>query len=81
MILLKYKVLSFYCLKLKISITTAQIKFSFLWKHFIGNGRVLGYKISNLSLGKVLGYFFCTMPPPLNIDSLGVRVEATSPKI
>ena len=58
-------VISFY-LKLKITITTQLIEFSFLGKHNIGNRMVLCYSILYLSLGVVLGYMFY----PFNTETL-----------
>ena len=53
--ILLYKVVRFFCLYLKISVTTEPIEISILWKLFIGPWMVLGYLIFVIEF--VLGYF------------------------
>ena len=54
--ILLYKVLSFFCLQRRISLTTELIWFSFRGKLCVGPEMVLGYFIFIKSLGIFLGY-------------------------
>ena len=65
MILLEYEVLSFCCLKLKIS---------FLSKLHIGPVIVLGYLFLDLSFGMVFGYFILDLRLVMVFAILDIRL-------
>ena len=75
-LILLYKVLRSFCLKLNISINTKLIEFLFNGKLHIGPGMVLGYFNLDLIFGFDLGYFL-----PLSKQSpLDARGAATNIK-
>ncbi len=77
--ILWYKVVSFFCLNLKISITTEPIEFSFFWNlhciAYVEPGMNLGYLES--SLGMVLDYFnaFSTISRAEFLNARGVSTS------
>ena len=78
MVILLYKAIRFFCLKLSILATTEQIEFSVLGKVNISTVILLDYFVFRFKSLSGFKLFFLPLSTPLNIDTLDARDIAAS---